>query len=165
MSDKKLILVIGATGAQGIAVIDALLAPTADGAPSPYAIRALTRDPTSRRARELAEKGVEIVQGAHIHFAYVPAGPHYIATGTGSVEDLPTVLEALRGVYGAWVNTDSNTLGETRETYLGMRIFELAKAAKTVRHYVWSNLDYVAKVCLSDLAPQSHRDKSASLPS
>ena len=45
MSAQKLILVIGATGAQGIAVIDALLAPTKDGKQSPFAIRALSRDP------------------------------------------------------------------------------------------------------------------------
>ena len=63
--DKKLILVIGATGAQGIAVIDALLAPSADGSPSPYAVRALTRDPESGRAKALAEKGAELVKGMH----------------------------------------------------------------------------------------------------
>lgn len=62
-TDKKLILVIGATGAQGLAVIDALLMPSADGSPSPYAIRALTRDPENRRARELAAKGVEMFKG------------------------------------------------------------------------------------------------------
>ena len=62
-TNKKLILVIGATGAQGLAVIDALLAPAADGTPSPYAVRALTRDTQSRRAQLLASKGVEVVQG------------------------------------------------------------------------------------------------------
>ena len=62
--NNKLILVIGATGAQGIAVIDALLAPSADGSPSPYTIRALTRDPQSRRAKDLAAKGIEIFKGA-----------------------------------------------------------------------------------------------------
>lgn len=62
-SAKKLILVIGATGAQGLAVIDALLAPSADGTPSPYAVRALTRDATSKRAQELTGKGVECVEG------------------------------------------------------------------------------------------------------
>ena len=66
--DKKLILVIGATGAQGIAVIDALLGPAEDGSPSPYAIRALTRNPDSRRAIELTEKGVECVKGQCIQF-------------------------------------------------------------------------------------------------
>ena len=61
---KKIILVIGATGAQGLAVIDALLAPAKDGSPSPYSVRALTRDPESRRARELSAKaGVEVVKG------------------------------------------------------------------------------------------------------
>ena len=60
---KKLILVIGATGAQGIAVVDKLLAPSEDGAPSPYAVRALTRNPQGYRARELEAKGVDVVQG------------------------------------------------------------------------------------------------------
>ena len=63
MSSKKLILVIGATGAQGLAVIDKLLEPAANGTASPYAVRALTRDPTSRRAKELAAKGVDVVKG------------------------------------------------------------------------------------------------------
>ena len=61
--NKKLILVIGATGAQGIYVIDALLAPAQDGTPSLYAVRALTRDTQSRRAKELAAKGVQLAQG------------------------------------------------------------------------------------------------------
>lgn len=60
---KKLILVIGATGAQGIAVIDALLKPSEDGSPSPYSVRALTRDTNNYRAKSLTEQGVECVQG------------------------------------------------------------------------------------------------------
>ena len=62
-TNKKLILVIGATGAQGIAVVDALLAPAKDGKQSPFAIRALSRDPESKRAKELTAKGVEVVKG------------------------------------------------------------------------------------------------------
>jgi hypothetical protein len=72
MSATKLILVIGATGAQGLAVIDALLAPNANGKPSPYSVCALTRDPAGRRALELSARGVEVVKGIHI----LPA--HYI---------------------------------------------------------------------------------------
>lgn len=70
----RLILVIGATGAQGIAVIDALLAPSADGSPSPYTIRALTRDPESRRSKELAAKGVEIFKGTYYAVRYLTIG-------------------------------------------------------------------------------------------
>ncbi|CAL1716920.1 unnamed protein product [Somion occarium] len=119
---KKLILVIGATGSQGIAVIDALLAPSDDGSASPYAIRALTRDPDSRRAKLLTSKGVECFKGAF--------------------DDFPSVLNALRDVYGVWANTDGFTVGEQKEVYAGLRIYELAKQLGTVRHFVWSNLDY-----------------------
>ncbi|CAL1716918.1 unnamed protein product [Somion occarium] len=122
---KKLILVIGATGAQGLAVIDALLAPTDDGSPSPYAIRALTRDPESRRAKILTTKGVECVKGAF--------------------DDFPSVLHALQGAYGAFVNTDGLTVGEQKEVFSGIRIFELAKQVGSLKHYVWSNLEYVSK--------------------
>ena len=43
------------------------------------------------------------------------------------------------------MNTDGFTVGEKEETYLGLRIFELAKQTGTVRHYVWSSLDYMHK--------------------
>lgn len=62
-TSKKIILVIGATGAQGLAVVDALLAPAATGSSSPYAVRALTRDLDSPRAKLLAGRGVECVKG------------------------------------------------------------------------------------------------------
>ncbi len=71
---KKLILVVGATGAQGLAVIDTLLTPSAEGTPSPYAVRALTRDPSSRRAKLLTDKGVECVKGKGYRFLQ-PDGP------------------------------------------------------------------------------------------
>lgn len=60
---KKIIFVLGATGAQGGPVVKALLAPSADGTPSPWGVRALTRDKTHRRAKELEELGAEIVEG------------------------------------------------------------------------------------------------------
>ena len=56
------------------------------------------------------------------------------------------MLKALEGAWGAFVNTDSFTVGEFKEVFYGMRIFELAKQTKTMRHYVWSNLDYVGRV-------------------
>lgn len=64
---SKLILVIGATGAQGRAVIKALLKPKEDGTPSPYTVRALTRDKTSGQAQELSALGVECVEGVSYH--------------------------------------------------------------------------------------------------
>ncbi|KAH9831588.1 NAD(P)-binding protein [Rhodofomes roseus] len=132
---KKLILVIGATGGQGMAVIDKLLAPGADGSPSPYAIRALTRNPDSRRAKELAARGIELKKG--------------------STHDLASVAAALQGAYGAFVNTDSFTIGQEAETWAGIRIFELAKQAG-VKHYVWSNLEYIGG--MTDYDPKYQAD-------
>ncbi|KAF8206467.1 nmrA-family protein [Mycena galopus ATCC 62051] len=123
---KKIILVIGATGAQGQAVIDALLTSDASGNPSPYAVRALTRDASGQRALELRARGVEYVQG--------------------SFEDQEAVARAFEGVYGVWVNTDGPSVGEIREIYAAMVIFETAKRTKSLRHYVWSSLPYGAKL-------------------
>ncbi|KAJ7744036.1 NAD(P)-binding protein [Mycena maculata] len=122
---KKLILVIGATGAQGNAVIDALLVPDVDGQPSPYTVRALTRDPSNPFAQELSKRGVECVKGSFMDYA--------------------AVGRALDGAYGAWVNTDGFTVGEMEEIYAGMRIYEVAKRVPSLRHYVWSNIRYVLK--------------------
>jgi NmrA-like family len=67
----------------------------------------------------------------------------------GSFDDLDAVRTAFQGIYGAWVNTDGFTVGDMKEIYLGMKIFEVAKATSTMRHYVWSNLDYFIKVSWS----------------
>ncbi|KAF8261252.1 NAD-P-binding protein [Lactarius quietus] len=122
---SKLILVLGATGAQGRAVVNSLLAPTEDGTPSPYAVRALSRDPESKHALSLSEQGVEVFKG--------------------DTSNLASVAAALDGAYGAWINIDGFTVGEQREIYAGLRIFELAKQTKSLRHYIWSSLDYNLK--------------------
>ena len=63
-TDKKIIFLIGATGAQGLPIVRALLKDAEDGTPSPYTVRALTRNPEHRRAKDLAAlPGVEIVKG------------------------------------------------------------------------------------------------------
>jgi len=56
------------------------------------------------------------------------------------------VAAALDGAYGAWINIDGFTVGEQREIYAGLRIFELAKQTESLRHYIWSSLDYNLKV-------------------
>jgi NmrA-like family len=71
---------------------------------------------------------------------------------TGDTNDLASVAAALDGAYGAWVNIDGFTVGEQREIYAGMRIFELAKQTKSLRHYVWSSLGYNLKVRVNILS-------------
>ena len=126
MSSKKLILVIGGTGAQGNAVVKALLQAGSDGVPSPYAVRILTRNPDHPKVKaELTHPDIELMRG--------------------SFTDLDTVKRALEGVWGDYINTDGFTVGEQAETFLGLRIYELAACVPTLKHYVWSNLDYGLK--------------------
>lgn len=55
---RRVLAVVGATGAQGGGLVRAAL-----GHPdSPFRVRALTRDPESQRARELARLGAEVVR-------------------------------------------------------------------------------------------------------
>lgn len=54
-------------------------------------------------------------------------------------------MKALENCYGAFVNTDSFTIGEQAELFAGIRIFELAKQVGTLKHYVYSSLDNILR--------------------
>ncbi|CAF1035490.1 unnamed protein product [Adineta steineri] len=127
-STKKIILVIGGTGAQGSAVVKKLLGPDRiSGKETPYTVRILTRDPSHYKIKEDFESyDVEVVQG--------------------NVLDFNSVLKALENCYGVFVNTDTFTIGEEAEIFAGMRIFELAKQIGTIKHYIYSSLDYLKKI-------------------
>ncbi|MCD6040417.1 MAG: NmrA/HSCARG family protein, partial [Burkholderiales bacterium] len=58
MSAKRVIAVVGATGAQGGGLARAILNDPA----SAYAVRALVRDPSSAKSQELARAGAELVK-------------------------------------------------------------------------------------------------------
>ena len=58
MSDKKIIAVVGATGAQGGGLVRAILADSN----GPYVARAITRKANSNAAKALAKLGAEIVE-------------------------------------------------------------------------------------------------------
>jgi uncharacterized protein YbjT (DUF2867 family) len=78
ISDKKIIAVTGATGAQGGGLARAILADPEGG----FAVRALTRDPGSEKARALAASGAEVVQA--------------------DLDDAGSVRAAFTGAYGAF---------------------------------------------------------------
>ena len=58
MTEKKVIAVVGATGAQGGGLARAILADSEGG----FAVRALTRNTQSEAARHLAHLGAEVVE-------------------------------------------------------------------------------------------------------
>jgi uncharacterized protein YbjT (DUF2867 family) len=98
-----LIAVVGATGKQGGAVVDALLGRGAS-------VRALTRNPRSERARALAGRGVEVV--------------------TADAEDPAATRAALEGVSAlSLMTTFSGPDGTRGETRRGIALVEAARDA------------------------------------
>jgi len=121
MSSKKLITVFGATGSQGGSVVDALLK---DGT---FAVRAITRKPTSDKAKDLQRRGVQIVQ----------------ADIAGPIEQL---IEAMKGSHGAFLMTnfwDPSLMKNEEES--GEKLVEAARKAG-VKEVVWSTLTNVKKI-------------------
>jgi uncharacterized protein YbjT (DUF2867 family) len=57
---KQLLVIFGATGNQGASIIDFVLADPELS--NRYAIRGLTRDPSSSASQALKQKGVEVVK-------------------------------------------------------------------------------------------------------
>jgi uncharacterized protein YbjT (DUF2867 family) len=127
MGDKKVIAVVGATGAQGGGLVRAIL----NDRNGPFTARALTRDVNSEKARALAALGAELV--------------------TADVDDVESLKRAFAGAHGAFCVTffwahfsPEKELAEARA---------MAQAAKHagVAHVIWSTLEDTRKwVPLSD---------------
>jgi uncharacterized protein YbjT (DUF2867 family) len=108
----KTVLVTGATGRQGGAVIRNLR-------PGGWKLRALTRNPAGSAARELQNQGVEVVQG--------------------DLEDPASLERAVRGVYGVYSVQDFWSVGARREVQQGKNLADAAKKAG-VQHFVYSSV-------------------------
>jgi uncharacterized protein YbjT (DUF2867 family) len=117
MSTTKVIAVVGATGAQGGGLARAILTDPAGG----FGVRALTRNPGSEKAVELARLGAEVV--------------------VADLDDGESLRGAFAGVYGAFCVTNywEHLLPEKELAQAG----NLARAAKEagVSHVIWSTLE------------------------
>ena len=127
MAKKKLIAVIGATGAQGGGLVRAILADRE----GPFTTRAITRKPDSEKARALAALGAEVM--------------------TGDMDDAATLEKAFAGAYGVYCMTPFwEHLSVEREI---RQAGALARAARKAgaQHVVWSTLeDTRLRIPLSD---------------
>ena len=111
-TDSKPVLVTGATGRQGGAVLRHLLE---QGLP----VRALTRRPDGEAAQALAIAGVEIA--------------------AGDMEDQASLERAMRGVRGVYSVQDFWSSGAAREVRQGINVADAA-AATGVAHLVYSSV-------------------------
>jgi uncharacterized protein YbjT (DUF2867 family) len=106
------ILVTGATGRQGGAVVRHLLA-------RGFRVRALCRDPTKPAAKALATRGIEVVRG--------------------DLDDFKSLRTAMDGVDGAFSVQNWWETGATREIQQGKNVADAARAVG-LRHLVYSSV-------------------------
>jgi len=121
MSQKKLIVVFGATGAQGGGVARAIL----NDSNSEFSVRAITRDVNSDKAKELAGMGAEVV--------------------AADIDDNESLKSALAGAYGAYFVTFYWAHFSPEKEY-GEAV-SMAHAAKeaALQHVIWSTLEDTRK--------------------
>ena len=67
----------------------------------------------------------------------------------GSFTEPQVVENALKGCYGAYVNTDGFSVPEGNELAAAVAIYEIAARTEGLRHFLWSGTDYMLKVCPS----------------
>jgi uncharacterized protein YbjT (DUF2867 family) len=117
MSEKKIIAVLGATGAQGGGLVRAIV----EDGDGEFTARAVTRSPDSERSRELAAMGVEVV---------------------GADVDDPTSLKAaFDGAYGAYCVTFFwEHFSPEKEVEHARNMADAARQAG-VEHVIWSTLE------------------------
>lgn len=122
---RRIITVVGATGAQGGGLARALLE---DGE---FAVRAVTRKPDSDAAKQLAGAGAEVVQA--------------------DTDDAASLRSAFAGAHGAYCVTNYwEHMSTDREIEQARNLAEATQAAG-VAHVVWSTLEDTRKrVPLSD---------------
>ncbi|MGD0224699.1 MAG: NmrA/HSCARG family protein [Terriglobia bacterium] len=127
MAEKKIIAVVGATGAQGGGLARAILSDPNGN----FAARVLTRDPNSDKAKEFARLGAEVV--------------------AADVDDIESLKRAFQGAYGAYCVTFFWAhFSPDKELANAAAMAEAAKHAG-LKHVIWSTLEDTRRwVPLSD---------------
>ena len=121
MTGKKIIAVLGATGAQGGGLVRAILNDQSGG----FTARALTRNADSDKAKALADMGAEVV--------------------AADVDDYESIKSAFAGAYGVYAVTFFwEHFSPEKEN---AQVASIAKAAKEndVQHAIWSTLEDTRK--------------------
>jgi uncharacterized protein YbjT (DUF2867 family) len=127
MAEKKIIAVVGATGAQGGGLARAILNDPNGG----FAVRALTRNTSSEKAQAMAKLGAEVV--------------------AADVNDLESLKRAFAGAYGAYCVTFFwEHFSPEKEVASASNMAKAAKHAG-LKHVIWSTFEDTRKwVPLSD---------------
>lgn len=117
MAEKKIIAVIGATGAQGGGLVRAIL----NDPNSDFTARAITRDGQSEKARALARQGAEVVEA--------------------DLENPESVRQAFEGAYGAYCVTFYWAYLSPEIEIGHAKVMAEAARHADLQHVIWSTLE------------------------
>jgi uncharacterized protein YbjT (DUF2867 family) len=117
MTERKIIAVVGSTGAQGGGLVRAILADK-NGA---FSARALTRDVNSDKAKELAKLGAEVV--------------------AADVDDVESLKKAFQGAYGAYCVTFFWAHFSPEKELAEAKAMAVAAKQAGLQHVIWSTLE------------------------
>jgi len=121
MENKKIIAVVGGTGAQAKGLIHSILNDSEGG----FKVRAITRNAGSDKSKELAKLGVEVVEA--------------------NVDDKASLVKAFEGAYGAFCVTFFwEHFSPEKENQTAKNMAEAASEAG-VKHVIWSTLEDTRK--------------------
>ncbi|GAA5854797.1 hypothetical protein JCM9279_000949 [Rhodotorula babjevae] len=137
-SNGPVVVIIGATGAQGGSVISHLIKSDKD-----YQLVGVTRDSSKPAAKALADQGVKVV-----------------SADTDSRSDLDRIFEGADIVFAVtnfWAHMSLD-----KEVEDGKRIVDAAKAAG-VKHFIWSGLEPVKERSSGKLQHVEHFDSKAAV--
>jgi len=127
VADKKIIAVMGATGAQGGGLVRAILMDKS----GLFAARALTRDVKADQGRTLAAQGAEVV--------------------AADLDDLESLKRAFAGAHGAYCVTFFWAHFSPEKEIAGARAMAQAARHAGVQHAIWSTFEDTRKwIPLSD---------------
>jgi uncharacterized protein YbjT (DUF2867 family) len=120
---KKIIAVVGATGAQGGGLARSILADRG----GELAVRAITRKPDGDKARELVQAGAEVV--------------------AADMDDAASVRRAFAGAHGAFCLTNFwEHFSPEKELAQARTMVDAAREAG-VAHVIWSTLEDTRELC------------------
>lgn len=121
MKNKKIIAVVGATGAQGGGLVRAILNDPNGG----FKPRAITRNPSSEKAKKLKEMGAEVVEA--------------------NIDNKESITKAFEGAYGAFCVTNFwEHFSPEKEMQQAKNMAEAGKDAG-IEHVIWSTLEDTRK--------------------
>ncbi len=121
MNQKKIIVVFGATGAQGGSLARAILRDRN----SEFKVRAVTRNLSSDKVKELIRMGAEIIWS--------------------DIDDPESIKRALHGAYGAYFVTFYWTHFSAEKEKAEAKNMALAAKEAGLQHVIWSTLEDVRK--------------------